>query len=390
MDDFLLRNGWSVGINTNTMNSNVISTSVTIANEDDEGRGIEMEENVERDGNEETDEEMDDAEAGAEDVGMDDGEEEEEMIHDGGENENEDLEEPGSDGKSKDLGQLVQEARNMRILRHLTDLGADRAIKQKRALAQATRALYFAIGRYLEISLPPHGKKLELHNIVVNLASIVFMVKHLTHRRHSQITRDPVMHKKICSAIPEEIKNRLHSSVLGKDVMEAVWKDMKKTLLPSWISPVPHDWGTTKRGKLSADNWRVVCTIHLPVTLIWLWKDETGRKRELLENFMDLVTAVRLANMRLSSSDQADAYDKHILRYVQALPSLFPHKSLRPNHHAALHIGDGLRWFGPVHAHSASHYERHISFLHRININNKVGEYTHPFSQWISLFMNDE
>ena len=185
------------------------------------------------------------------------------------------------------------------------------------------------------------------------------------------------MYKKICSFIPDKIKGRIHSAVLGKDVMEAVWNNMKTALLPSWISPAPHNWGTTKRGKLSADNWRVVCTIHLVVTLIWLWRDETGRKRQLLENFMDLVTAVRLANMWLSSPDQPDAYDEHIFRYVQALPSLFPHRSLRPVHHAALHIGDGLQRFGPVHSHTASHYERHIAFLHRITINNKVGEYMH-------------
>jgi hypothetical protein len=150
---------------------------------------------------------------------------------------------------------------------------------------------------------------------------------------------------------------------------------MKKTQLPSWISPAPHDWGTPSRGKLSADNWRVICTIHLPITLIWLWRDVDGRKRQLLENFMDLVTAVRLANMRITSPGQADAYDETIFRYVQGIQTLFPQYPIRPIHHGALHIGDVLRRFGPVHSHGASHYERHIGFLRRINTNHKVGEF---------------
>jgi hypothetical protein len=73
------------------------------------------------------------------------------------------------------------------------------------------------------------------------------------------------MQEKLHSFVPVD-KNEVQSAVLGRDVMETVWNDMKKSLLPSWISPVPHNWGTKKRGKLSADNWRVICTIHLPIT----------------------------------------------------------------------------------------------------------------------------
>jgi hypothetical protein len=61
------------------------------------------------------------------------------------------------------------------------------------------------------------------------------------------------------------------SAILGKDVMTAVWEDMARTQLPSWVTDVPHNWGTATRGKLSANNWRVICTMHLPITLIRLW-----------------------------------------------------------------------------------------------------------------------
>ncbi|KAG6912887.1 hypothetical protein DXG01_011329 [Tephrocybe rancida] len=76
--------------------------------------------------------------------------------------------------------------------------------------------------------------------------------------------------------------------VLGKDVMDAIWADMRRTQLPTWIRPAPPNWGTSQRGKLSADQYRVICTIHVVVTLVRLWAKETGRKKEMLKHFMDL------------------------------------------------------------------------------------------------------
>ena len=161
--------------------------------------------------------------------------------------------------------------------------------------------------------------------------------------------------------------------VLGRIVMKSVWSDMKATELPSWVTRVPHNWGTRTRGKLSADQWRTVCTIHLPVTLIRLWHREGGRKHELLGNFMDLVNAVRIANMRSSSNEQIEAYRRYIQRYAQCVPLLFPDVTIKPTLHAALHIGDMLELYGPLHAISAPFYERYINFLHQIKINNKIG-----------------
>ena len=41
-------------------------------------------------------------------------------------------------------------------------------------------------------------------------------------------------------------------AVLGKDIMEAVWSDMKLMQLPTWVGS---NWGTAKRGKLTANHW---------------------------------------------------------------------------------------------------------------------------------------
>lgn len=93
----------------------------------------------------------------------------------------------------------------------------------------------------------------------------------------------------------------------------------------------------------------------------------------MLENFMHLVAAVRIANMRVSSQNHIQAYNHHIFRYVEGIKMLFPTHKLRPNAHGALHIGDIMELFGPIHAHNTSFYERYINFLHRVNTNGKMG-----------------
>ena len=95
----------------------------------------------------------------------------------------------------------------------------------------------------------------------------------------------------------------------------------------------------------------------------------------MLDHFMDLVSAVRIANMRISSQNQIKAYNRLILRYATRHSTLFPDVSLKPVLHAALHIGDMLDRFGPLHAISAPFYERYINFFHRLNTNQKIGRF---------------
>lgn len=114
-----------------------------------------------------------------------------------------------------------------------------------------------------------------------------------------------------------------HHVVLGKDVLTAVGADMAHTQLPSWISPMPHNWGTAARGKLSADQWRIVGTIHLPIMLIWLWVNETAQKQDLLNSFMNLVSTVCIVNMCISSPNQSQAYKDHVFCYVGGLKTLY-------------------------------------------------------------------
>ena len=172
----------------------------------------------------------------------------------------------------------------------------------------------------------------------------------------------------------QDIDETNRGPVLGKDVMNTIWSDMRKTVLPSWIGPAPKNWGTATRGKLGAEHWRTIFTIHLPITLIWLWRDETGRKRSLLDNMIDLHLAILTANLKRSNEQQASEYDMYIKKYLLGISELFREDNITPSQHSALHIGPELRRFGPTHSRSAHHYERYIHILQSQNTNLQWGK----------------
>ncbi|KAJ6544888.1 hypothetical protein DFH09DRAFT_1088420, partial [Mycena vulgaris] len=152
-----------------------------------------------------------------------------------------------------------------------------------------------------------------------------------------------------------------------------------------WVGAAPKNWGTKKRGKLSADHWRTIFTVHLPITLIWLWRDETERKRELLFNMTQLVMAIRVANFKETTTDISTLYDTFISTYMMGVAKLFKEDNITPAQHSAFHIGQNLREFGPQHSRGAQFYERYIHFLQRQNTNKKFGSSALGFSGFVLI-----
>lgn len=158
--------------------------------------------------------------------------------------------------------------------------------------------------------------------------------------------------------------------------MQAVSADMKRTTVPSWITRPPIDWGQTRRGKLTANNWEVICTIHLVFTLIRIWggPDSTERKRDMLKNYMDLIQAVRILTMKSIARENIQDYGHYIYQHLFDYKRLYPNAKINPIHHAALHADDKLEYFGPLPSRNAGEYERSIYIMQEINTNNKFGK----------------
>jgi len=174
------------------------------------------------------------------------------------------------------------------------------------------------------------------------------------------------------------------TNVLGKETLEEIHADMEHLNLPSWVSRAPRHPGVSKRGKFTADQWRTFCTINLVFTLTRLWGSEPtdSRKRKMLDNFMDLVTAVKLANMQKMTPERIHQYEIHMRRYLETLIILYPGTTVTPYQHLALHFGVLLRQFGPTHGWRCFPFERYNYLLQQIPTNMKFGKST------IKLFNN--
>ena len=163
--------------------------------------------------------------------------------------------------------------------------------------------------------------------------------------------------------------------LLGEETCNKVWSDMANTILPSWVGRVPRKVGNHKHKKLSADQWRVLTTIHLVVTLVPLWMHKGGIFLELLKNVMDLVTAVRLATSRQVSEGLIAMYEGIYQTYLNDVCRLFPQATITPTQHAATHFGQFMRDFGPSHDYNCFPFERMNHFSQEVKTNRKPGEW---------------
>ncbi|KAH6907943.1 hypothetical protein BKA70DRAFT_1223226 [Coprinopsis sp. MPI-PUGE-AT-0042] len=164
--------------------------------------------------------------------------------------------------------------------------------------------------------------------------------------------------------------------VLGKENMAEIIKDRERQILPPWVTAIPLRAGSKGHGKLSADQWCTLCTVHLPTTLIRLWGRYPSSSREysMLKNYLDLVNAVDIANLFTTSPQHQKTYDALIMRYLNGIKELYKETTIVPNHHLALHVSDFQALWGPSPEIRGFGWERCNRDLQLMNINNKFGE----------------
>ena len=168
-------------------------------------------------------------------------------------------------------------------------------------------------------------------------------------------------------------KRAKRTRVLGRTTLAAMWMDMERLSLPSWIAPAPGNAGSSRHGRLSADQYRTLFTINLPLTLGRLWgvKEPHSTEYKMFSNFMDLVMATKLAMMRTMTPDRIAKFQFYMKRYLETLVDLYPGLSLSPTHHLCLHLAELLQNFGPVHAWRCFPFERYNGMLQKIPTNGK-------------------
>jgi len=146
-------------------------------------------------------------------------------------------------------------------------------------------------------------------------------------------------------------------------------------MLPSWCSPAPPRIGDKGQGKISADGWRVFCTVHVIVTLGCLWGSlpSNSRENQLFGNFCDLVSATKIASKRSITAVNVEEFGNSMLRYLHGLNKLFPMYQLIPYHHISLHLSELLFRFGPTTAWRCWVFERYNHMIQKIETNGRFG-----------------
>ncbi|KAI9067682.1 hypothetical protein FKP32DRAFT_1609294 [Trametes sanguinea] len=165
-----------------------------------------------------------------------------------------------------------------------------------------------------------------------------------------------------------------HTPALGRETMHEYVKDRTRMELPRWVNAAPVAFGTKKHGKLSADQWRTVAIVHLPVTLIRTWGTESGRRLEMLQNFVDIVDAVETFGLLEIDEHEINHAHKQLVKYLEGVKVLYKGAKFQVTHHHALHLALFLRLFGPVHSWRAFAFERMNFLLQSVNTNLKFGD----------------
>lgn len=162
-------------------------------------------------------------------------------------------------------------------------------------------------------------------------------------------------------------------SVLGQNTLTAVWDIMKATNLPDEFSRPPADIGSGKHGRISGSQWHTFFTVYLVMALIPLWSTASPRKQAMLDNFMNLVKAIKLATSRsVSLSELQDFTDSYNL-FLDGMMELYPWAPYLPNHHITKHFPFFMKLWGPVFAYSTWIVERTNHLFQRMKTNMKRG-----------------
>lgn len=189
---------------------------------------------------------------------------------------------------------------------------------------------------------------------------------------------------------PPKVPKKGTTVLLGPKILREVRIDMARRSMPSTVGRAPAHPGEAAWGKFTADQWKTFCLYHLPFTLSRLWGPykesedaEEQRKYKILQNFLHLVAAVKLATSPVVTPQTIDAYEKEILSYLSELLTLYPGAQIESYQHLAMHFGDLLKRWGPTHSWRCFAFERYNGLLQKINTSKKFGK--SPFILLFSL-----
>lgn len=190
----------------------------------------------------------------------------------------------------------------------------------------------------------------------------------------------------------DDLSEKKGTRVLGRDTIREIHAEMESLVSPSSLSSPPTNPGDKKGGKFTADQWTVFTSVILAGALIRLWghKPADSWEFQYLTNYLHLIHAAELATGLSINETRIAEFEGYMKEYVQGLRTLFPGTSITIYQHLALHFGDQLRQFGPVHSWRCFPFERYNGMMQKLNTNFRFGmwiSYGAPRHTWANFLV---
>jgi hypothetical protein len=165
--------------------------------------------------------------------------------------------------------------------------------------------------------------------------------------------------------------------IFNTQEMALLHHGLSDVVIPSWIERPPTNLGDKTHGKLKAEMWLILFTVFLPLIMPEIFLSSgSDFYAQLLDNFVNLVACTNIVCAHRTCSEWADLYMTHYICYRQSSKILFPTLSTRPNHHFAMHIGDMLKFWGPLIKLSEFGGERHNGRMQKVKTNRHERRFT--------------
>ena len=156
-----------------------------------------------------------------------------------------------------------------------------------------------------------------------------------------------------------------------------------RTSMPSFVQPVPRDFGFLRTGAIQTEQWLNLSTIHLPIALISYssffsgTEDESSKMRleRVVQHTMELIQAFRVLFKRSIRSCDIRVYDRHIRNYIQELEADQLNGDFALIIHSASHVKDFAQLFGPIYSWWTPPFERLARKLESTQLNEGTGEF---------------
>ncbi|KAF8226800.1 hypothetical protein L208DRAFT_1147989, partial [Tricholoma matsutake] len=161
--------------------------------------------------------------------------------------------------------------------------------------------------------------------------------------------------------------------------LQCVHLMIREIVTPSWVTPIPANYGEAKAGMMKADQWCILWRLHFPLAFLSLWgigmptaAPDTEAMLPVLQNIMWLTALTELVCQHTLTDEVMDEYRLCVCAHIKGLKECFPGFVL-PSHHMAFHIYEFMKLFGPIRSWWCIPFEQLIGVLQKIPHNHHAG-----------------